>query len=74
MGWLWKLIFLMIFGPPLFLVGLHMALLFLAMVLPYAVLLVVSFGAIAGVTAGITVALILRRRLPPRGKDLRHDA
>ncbi len=74
MGWLWKLIFLLIFGPPLFLLGLHMALIFFATVLPYMVLVTVSAGAIAGVTAGLTIAWILRRRLPLGGKDPRYDA
>ena len=62
MDWLWKFLIFLLFGPALFLVGLHMLLVVLAALLPYLVLLAV----IAGVTAGLTAALVLRRRLPPR--------
>ncbi len=66
MDCLWKCILLLIFGPPLLLLGLHTLSVFLVVVFPYFLLLVTGTGIIAGVAAGVTAGLILRRRLPPR--------
>ncbi len=56
-----KLILFMAFAPFLLALALHYFVLMLAAVLPLLVLL----GAVAGVAAGLTAGLILRRRLPP---------
>ena len=58
----WRYLLLLIFGPSLLLVGLNYLAALLAIVLPVLVVLAIIMGAVAGVT----MAFILKRRLPPR--------
>jgi len=58
---LWRLLLWLAFGPAIVFVGLHMLVAVLAAVMPWLLILSV----VAGITAGTTAALMLRRRLPP---------
>ncbi len=60
-----KLILFMALAPFLLSLALHYFVLIVVAVLPWLVL----FGAVAGVAAGLTAGLVLRRRLPPRDDD-----
>ncbi len=60
--WVVKGFFVLIFGPLLLCLVIHSLVVVLALVLPWLPL----FAGVAGVAAGLTAGLVLRRRLPPR--------
>lgn len=60
--WFVKLVLLLIFAPLLLCLALQATLGVLAAVLPW----LIALSVIAGLVAGLSAALVLRRRLPPR--------
>jgi hypothetical protein len=62
---LFKFILFLIFAPVLLCVALQILMGFLAFALPWFIL----GSAVAGLVAGVSAALVLRRRLPPQNGD-----
>ena len=60
---LWTVLLLLVFGPVLCLLGVHLFLMYLVAMLPVLLLLTIVRGIVTGLAAGISAGLILRRRL-----------
>ena len=61
---LMKVLLFLIFGPVLICIGLHLLVVTIAAILPWLIFLAV----IAGIAAGLSAGLVVRRRLLPSGQ------
>lgn len=62
MGFFWKLLLLLLFGPALLAIAAQLWWALVVAVLPWLIVLAILMGVVAGLTAGFVIA----RRLPPR--------
>lgn len=69
MEFVWRTLFLLVFGPLLLVLAAQILLGLLVAILPW----LIALAVITGVAAGLTAGLVMRRRLPPPGRALPGD-